>query len=424
VLVGNDLAPRAQTAGTTYTITGNPGAILRNEIAAEQLRGAVPLLSVDFDDTFDSAGASWSPVTITFTSPQQTLLDLVNALRGIGVIVQLDHDFTLRAWRTEVAATYPAGTTGFQQPRLSFQGTPYMTAHTPLPWTIPPAPSVSLGIDWWTSKQGGGAVTYTLGLRRYILTAAGVFQANTLLLTHNVATSADDNTGSTDHWVATFVDTPGTIFLDEIEGYYPAGYALTIEAQGGADIYWQKPILTLTTAGVGTGTHRESTVVLRSGMHLRDAVTWQEPKSRLASDELIAAGSAPSWVSDTTVSAVYGRLEAAFGTAAGSALYTAPTVAAVQDLAARKTAGLSYDVPIIHSAATGHYLAYQDYFPGDYVALDVPPYAVNLAEQVAAITIEGDDAGYVKSTLTLSAVVLTPELRLKDSLALLTGTSA
>lgn len=87
----------------SYT-TETVGAILLDNTPPNMGLSTMPVLSTDFSETVDSAGAAWSgdlaAVTISF-NPGTSLLDVVNQLRQAGAYVQLRNDFVLQAWNSD-----------------------------------------------------------------------------------------------------------------------------------------------------------------------------------------------------------------------------------------------------------------------------------------------------------------------------------
>lgn len=160
-----------------------------------------------------------------------------------------------------------------------------------------------------------------------------------------------------------------------------------------------------------------SSVVLRQGKHLADAVTWSVPYTHLAS-VMWAQGNGMAVIAAVTGTGLPERVE---GYVALSGSDDNDTLNQLLDSegAKRKQAATAITVPVIHGLGSGEYEHYRHYAPGAFVALDVPGWFDRVSEQVAAIEVESADGTLPKVSLDLSAVRPVPLVSMAKRIAAL-----
>lgn len=219
------------------------------------------------------------------------------------------------------------------------------------------------------------------------------------------------------------VDSAGTPWTDSA--------AYTIAAGTKLDDLWRQaiavgiefrvtPDLVLHAYADGLGTHRESTVVLRQGYHLRTAL--ERPKSTPTPTRVVVKGASGVLVrvigNESDVRK--GRWEEYLEVSTTSEPSTL-VLAGQQFLSSRLASAQALTVPLHHGLEWGQYEAYLDYSGGDWIALNVPNQYDRVSQRIAALTIEETAAGGYLPTLDLSSVQLEYATRLQRQIDAITS---
>jgi hypothetical protein len=83
----------APTASVRSWVAATPGTVLKTLIDEAQARGAIPVMTYDFDATYDSGGNAWT-ANLNFTADcaTTTLLDAIKQLMAWGIGIYMDPD--------------------------------------------------------------------------------------------------------------------------------------------------------------------------------------------------------------------------------------------------------------------------------------------------------------------------------------------
>ena len=187
------------------------------------------------------------------------------------------------------------------------------------------------------------------------------------------------------------------------------------------------PSLCLSAYNPGTqGRDLTNQVIWRQALHLAGPVTNTGSLANMTTVCLVQGANGafvevtdPAYTSDPTV----GRRESFLDYSQVSGDVAEMTAAGLQQIALTETESRALTVRLTHGIEAGQYEPYDDYQPGDTIALDVPGTYSLAPELIAALTIKQTPAGGFDIDAALGSVSLPLDLRNRRQIESVAGTT-